>query len=314
MHLARLLLICLLPLQFAQAQDSKKEEQWAKAVELDSLGKHGPALKILEELAQDDPWACKARVRMSSIQFYVLQQIDEAFNTLATVIAATPDSVRPFLQRSSFYLDLQMPERALQDLEHALPLARTHTDSLGAYLNLSVAYMNRRFFKEALAAVNMALELDPDDFESQFNKAIYLSELDQRDEAEKILLQLYEKDPKNIMLLNNLGFHAQEAGDHEKALPWFQKAFALSENDPVILNNLGYALLMTGQADEALKKVERSIKLNPANSYAYRNLGLVWREKKDVTKACKAFEDAISLGYTKQYGDDVVNWRKEICK
>ncbi|MBK7381994.1 MAG: tetratricopeptide repeat protein [Flavobacteriales bacterium] len=300
------------PVCYGQSDAAQRE--WDRAAKLDSSGKHTQVMKILDGLVENPAWAYRAHMMRAHQYFEHLERYQDAFSEIGLAMSLEPDSIDPYINRSSFYLESGMPDRALEDLDQALKHAREAQDSLTVFLNKGSALTMVRRFKEALFAYDHALAIDSMDWGTRSNKAAILDEMDRADEAKAIYLKLHEEKPDEIVILNNLGFQASGRNDHAEALRWFSEAQRLAPDDPVVLNNLGYAQLRTGALNDAQRNVERSIKLYPANSYAHRNLGLIWKEKKEMDKACSSFERALQLGFTAQYGPEVEQWRKEYCR
>ncbi len=302
-------MLCLVA-TFTLAQD----REWEKAMALDSVGKHEQALKMLDGFLKDPERRYKAQMARSVILFEHLERYEEAFAAVSAAMELEPDSVAPYMNRGSMYLSMHMPDRAMVDLEEGLRHCRSGQDSSSVLVNLGSAYTMVRRFNEALAAYDLALAHEPDNWAALSNKAAVLDEVDRAEEARDIYLKLHEMRPDELPILNNLGFLASNRKDYPEAIRWFSEALEKAPNDPIVLNNLGYAQLMGGDTDTALRNVQRSIKLNGSNSYAYRNLGLIWKAKGDKDKACSAFEEALGLGFTKQYGPEVEQLRKEYCR
>lgn len=296
------------------AQGDLGQADWDRAMMLDSTGKHTQAMKVLAQLTEAPAFAYKAHLARARIFFYDEQDPQSAFGEIAAATQLEPDSARPLINRSSMYIDAGMADRAIGDLDQALKLSRTRVDSTSLFLNRGSAYTMVRRFNDALRDYDAALAMDSTNWAVLSNKAAILDEIGRADESKAIYLKLHEQKPEEIVILNNLGFQASSANDHQEALRWFAKAQELAPDDPYVLNNLGYAQLRTGAVNDALRNVERSIKLNPGNSYAYRNLGLIWKEKGEKDKACTAFERALQLGFTEQYGPEVEKWRTDYCR
>jgi tetratricopeptide (TPR) repeat protein len=291
-----------------------QEADWLKAIALDSAGKHTQAMKIYDRLVDEPAYRYKALMARSMIEFSDQGRFDEAFADIGAAMALEPDSVAPYLNRGSMYLDLRMPERALSDLEQGLKHCRNASDSSSIYMNLGAGHTMVRQFDKALYALERSVQLDPTNYGARSNLATVLNDMGRDEEAYAIYIALYEEDTTEVFILNNLGFLESNRGAHQEAIKWFTKATALLPSDPVVLNNLGFAQYEAGNTEEALKNVRRSIKLGPGNSYAYRNLGIILQSKGEVAEACTAYESALRLGFTDQYGPEVADLRKMNCK
>lgn len=307
------MLVALLALPAAlQGQTDALARDYTEACRLDSLGKHAKAIVILDRLEADPAWRYKAVMRRGSARF-ALKEPMKALEDLTLATRLEPDSMAPYLNRGSMYLELGMPERSLADIEEGLRRCRSAKDSASALMNKGATLTHVRRFEEALRAYDHSLVLRPEDAATLMNKASVLDDLGREAEAREILLGLHAATPDDVYVINNLGFHASNRDDHAEALRWFEKALVLRPDDPIVLNNLSYAQLRTGAVDKALQNAQRSIKLYPANSYAHRNLGLIWLEKGEKDKACAALEEALRRGFTEMYGPEAETLRRTRC-
>ncbi len=308
----RTLLFCLLIggsyAAFAQ------EAEWNKVVELDSLGEHQRALKILDRLVQQPEWRYRSLMMRSGIYFEELKRIEDAFVDIAAAMKESPDSIGPYLNRSSMYMNMNMTDRALSDLDQGLLHCHSTSDSASILLNMGSAFLMSRQFDKALNALDQAITLEPDQWGTQLNKAALLAEIGRTDEAHALYVDLHEAHPDDLVIMNNMGFLALRLENFPEAITWFTKALEVKADDAVVMNNLGYAQFREGDTEAALTNVQRSIELYPSNSYAYRNLGLIQQSKGLKNEACTAFEAALRLGFTQQYGPEVEDLRKTGCR
>lgn len=108
----------------------------------------------------------------------------------------------------------------VDDAESVLrELVRKHPRLAGAHDQLGVLLLDTRQVEAALASLQRAAQLDPDD----------------------------------AQILNNLGFAQLTAGQHAEAVATLRQALQLDGADRQIRNNLGFALVADNRADEALR-------------------------------------------------------------
>jgi tetratricopeptide (TPR) repeat protein len=60
--------------------------------------------------------------------------------------------------------------------------------------------------------------------------------------------------------------------------------------------------------------VKRSLDISPTNAYAYRNLALVLQAMGQNDRACAAIEDALRLGFSKEYGNEMEELHRRLCR
>jgi Flp pilus assembly protein TadD len=306
------LLSCLFWCAIAPSVAQSSEIERARA--LHKAGKSGQALNVLEPLVDRAGTRYEALLLRGDILIEQGTDAEAALAAYSGAIHVAPDSLAPHLNRGALYLALNMPERAIPDLETALSKSTGTSDSTVVLSNLGNAYTMVRKFDRALTYYDLALQLDSVSWTTLNNKAAVLDDLGRTDEAYSIYLKLHEQKPDELPILNNLGFMSSNQERYADALKWFQKARELAPNDAYILNNLGYVQLKMGDTKAALASVNSSIKAFGSNSYAYRNLALVQIARGDPSAACDALERALALGFTKQYGDEVDRLRKAHCR
>lgn len=108
--------------------------------------------------------------------------------------------------------------------------------------------------------------------------------------------------PKNPVVLVNLGGMHQQAGSHEEALGLFRRTLEIAPANSHAWFNLGNSLRDTGKADEAILAFRQAVKFQPQYANAWRNLGLMLAAEgspdRNPREARDAFERASELtGY-----------------
>lgn len=285
----------------------------AQAIRLDSLGKHEQAVKLYNEAAKDPAHRSEAMRRLAGCEFDHLHRFEDAFVHIQQAIQAAPKEYGNYLDRSTMYQQVGMPERSLDDLNAALALADSVPDRVNVYTNLGAAYLQMHDAKHAAEATAKAVALDSTDIGARMNHATALDELGRREEALAIMIKLSQEDPENTSYMNNIGFILANMDRHAEAVQWLDKSLDIKKDEPYALNNRGYSKLKMGDTAGALKDVQRSLKLYALNAYAYRNLGLIYKEMGEQDKACDAFEAALSHDFTKMYGDEVKRIHDSYC-
>jgi tetratricopeptide (TPR) repeat protein len=298
---------------FAQ-QEEKNDPRLEEAWDLDSLGKHERALKMFLELAEEPALRAKALRSAAACEFDHLHQLEEAFGHINQAIAADPTYAWGYMNRATMYTEVGMPDRALEDMNVALPLAKDTATLISVYVNRGVVYQTSRQFEKALKDFETVLAMDSVNEGAMLNRAATLDDLGRPEEALAIVMRMSAKDPENIVYINNAGFLLLGMERYAEAAELFSRGLEKQPDDAYMLNNRGYAKLKAGDNKGALKDVERSIKIHAANSYAYRNLGLIHQAMGEKDKACDAFEQALGRGYTQMYGDDVKNIHATYCR
>lgn len=88
-----------------------------------------------------------------------------------------------------------------------------------------------------------------------------LANKEQYKEAIEYLEKALQKDPKDIQILNSLGFANGRSGKYEKAKEWYKKALEIEPKFQKALGNIGHVLEMEGNYEEAIKNYEKALSI-----------------------------------------------------
>lgn len=94
-------------------------------------------------------------------------------------------------------------------------------------------------------------------------------------------------------------------GDYQAAVEYFQKQLDKNPKDPLLHNELGYALSHIGRYEDAIKHYQEAIRLKPDYPEAHYNMGYIFYQKYTYFKAIEEFSEAIKLdpNYAKAYNN-----------
>jgi len=303
----RILLILLCCFTSVATIGQTAQEEFEKANLLFAGEKYKQALSAVETAIEKDQneadfWVLKGECH------FELQQYQEAFDTYGNGLKAFPKSGKLYISMGYMLVLTGDVIRGIEYYDKALEIAEP-TDSVllaRAYGMRGNARYSTQDYELAASDVEKAISYDDDDIANLNNLALCYMSLKRYDETLVLQNKVYAMDSSYFFSPMNIGFTYQEMGDYEAAAPYFEKALELSPDNPLCFNNRGYNRLILGDTKGALSDVNKSIKLFPENSYAYRNRGLVYLKMDKKDKACEDWKKAIELGFTGQYGPDVV--------
>ena len=89
------------------------------------------------------------------------------------------------------------------------------------------------------------------------------------------------------------GLEAQQQGDSEQAIQYYNKAIDLDPNDAKVYYNRGVAYGNKGELDQAIQDFTKAIDLNPNDAIAYNNRGIAYGDKDDFDRAIQDYTKAI---------------------
>ena len=133
----------------------------------------------------------------------------------------------------------------------------------GAQGNLGTALLEAQRPEEALAAILVAVEQDPDDVKVHANAGAALVRMGRLEEAEERLRHALEFDPRHTIALQNLAESLRKQGRFEEALDYYRVAMETDAGNAMPHAGMGDALFRLGRYEESLQSIDRALALEP---------------------------------------------------
>lgn len=184
------------------------------------------------------------------------------------------------------------PQEALAEIEQALVLAPDDTE---IHLNRANIFRMLNRHEEALAGYDRALSARPDWPQVLNNKGSVLQDLKRPAEALVAYDRALVLQPGVSTVINNRGSALMDLKRGAQALAAFEEALRLAPNDAVIWTNRGNALRLLRRHPEALASYDRAVALNPGYAKALHNRGVLLAHLKRHAAALADFERALAL-------------------
>ena len=147
--------------------------------------------------------------------------------------------------------------------------------------------------EQALAAVEKALSLEPDNFFAALGKINFLTKLRRYEEARSWGEAMLRRHPGQRAFADELGTLHYQQGNYKAAEQDFRRSIQLQPDSSIAYGNLNQALLLQGRSDEALQVVQQGLRIRP-NAMLYTNLGNALFQRGDYVGAASAFERAVT--------------------
>ncbi|MEO6981709.1 MAG: tetratricopeptide repeat protein [Edaphobacter sp.] len=175
-------------------------------------------------------------------------------------------------------------------------------------LALGASYDQLKQPKDAIAAYRRALDIDPDNLDTDRGLANALLTDGQLDEAQKILTTIVTAEPQDAQSQIHLSEIQRRKGHYDEALATLEKAkplapdsLELSYNEALIYDSLGRYDEATGVLTKLLSgsahadgKYSDQEKANRA--IFLERLGIIYREQNRTTDAVAAYKQIVALG------------------
>jgi tetratricopeptide (TPR) repeat protein len=200
------------------------------------------------------------------------------------------------MRRNSEY---QHPIQIWEDVVAAAPNNARGFTSLGASL------FEAGRFSKSIEASNRAIELEPRDPISYYNRGTARQQTGDTILAIADFTKTIELMPRNVSAYINRGSSFQQLGQIGPAARDFTKAIELAPDSAQAYYNRGSIRQQTGNLGPALDDYSRAIELRPDYVEAYNNRGLVYQAQRKFDLSHSDFNQAIQLrpGYASAYAN-----------
>lgn len=183
-------------------------------------------------------------------------------------------------------------KEALPALQKAIEFA---PDDADAHNNLGNALKELGQPVAAVASYRRALALHPDFAEAHRNLGNALTDLGQFEEAAEACLRAVALKPEFTMAHCNLGNAMKGLGQLDAAVASYRRALAIAPDHAISHTNLGCVLAELGQLDAALESQRRAVAIAPDYAMAHSNLGSVLAELGRTDEALASCRRALAL-------------------
>jgi len=262
-----------------------------------------------------------------------LKQLDYkgASRMMSKAIELNPGESSYFVERGHIYLGLEKEKKAYDDFKVAM---RLDSMSVEPWIGKSLCHMYQGELDSALMVAHIAYILAENQYEQAragstlgevflskeddlkaleyFSESLLLDSTNNRgfkkaaqiairqkdyDQAETLLLQALNNDPRDLEVLINLAYTYNQLEYYRQSLEYCNMALSFDPTQPIARSNRAYAYFQLGETERALEDINLSIRNNKSNPMAHMYKGeilLATEDEKD--HACKCFEKAKKLG------------------
>lgn len=243
--------------------------------------------------------------RMVLGQLYTVKHLPhKAEEQFKTAQAIEPDSEDVILNLARLYAesgDLQHAAKVVEDVPESERTSKMEF-ALGA------AYDQMKRPKDAIAAFQRAIDIEPGDTRTIGALAQALLNDDQLEPALKAYRQLSDADPDDTGALIHIGEIQRRQGKYEDALTTIRKAVKKEPNSLEAGYNEGLLLDVVGRYDEAAQVYEHMVELTSHANGAYtteeknnrsiflERLGAIYHEQNKIDDAVAAYQKMIDMG------------------
>jgi tetratricopeptide (TPR) repeat protein len=232
-------------------------------------------------------------VLINSVLAYNRNKIWENDELLWTdVISKSPNKVRPYNSRGSYYWLNERNEEAIKDYSKAIAL---HPDYLEAYFNRAQVYYKQKRWNEAINDYNQMIRLDSNNVDWYLTQANMYQTLKNVPAALFDYNKILKLDPKNSATYYNRGVLYQDMQQNENAIADYTNAIKYKSDYVEAFINRGNIYSSLQQYENAINDFNKAISYNPKFDLAYNNRGIAMMSNGKYKEAISDFSIAISL-------------------
>jgi tetratricopeptide (TPR) repeat protein len=162
-------------------------------------------------------------------------------------------------------------------------------------LESAITSIQRGEFARAEKILLQITAREPKNFNANHMLGIVSTELNKFQQAEKFFKTSLSVNATNPSLYKNYGFFLTKAKQFDRAIEQFNIALRLSPDFALAYSDRGNALEKLDKLDEAIADYNRAIALAPGIFGFYNNRGAAFLKKKQVSKALSDFKRSIEL-------------------
>jgi tetratricopeptide (TPR) repeat protein len=199
---------------------------------------------------------------------------EKALELFKRLRQASGDSFEVLMQIGSLQRELELFTEAETTFEKA---AEVSPERYEPHLNLAVLYGARDDLTSAEVSARKALSLQPERSNIRSYMAELLTRQKRYDEAVILLEEGLSKNPRDTVLLYQLGITHDQSGQFELTESVLKKLLEIDPNHTDAMNYLGYTWADMGvNLDKALGLITKALEIRPDAAYIIDSLGWVY--------------------------------------
>ena len=255
----------------------------ADGTRLSQQKQYDEALKYFEAALQKDPQSAEAYFYAGTI-YIILKQHEKGLEYLERSVSLAPDNIKLRLILAQTYENQSLSEKALamyQKIKKMAPETREGREAAKQiHIILGKKFGEQGDFEKALEEFNAVLVDQPDDIPALLNKGLTLTYLGKLDEAQTVLENALNLQPRNALLHRYLADVYEKKGMLTEAMHEYEQVIGLVPRDSSLgqLAEVKLTLLRGGQLLNAGKTAEaKSSKKSLPWIRAIRLRDSIWR-------------------------------------
>jgi tetratricopeptide (TPR) repeat protein len=184
---------------------------------------------------------------------------------------------------------------AVKDFQQAADLFFERGDKADGYRTQGVVRTILKDYQGAIANLNQAIKINPNDNKAYINRGLARSELGDKQGAITDYNQAIKINPNYVEAYFNRGVARYKLGDKQGAITDYNQAIKINPNLAQAYNNRANARIDLGDKQGAIADYNQAIKINPNYAEAYYNRGNTRDDLGDKQGAIADYSQAIKI-------------------
>lgn len=247
------------------------------------------AIKMLEEMVYLNQKFILPAQKLASLYIKTnqLQKAKEIYDNILLKNNVTPEVFHQYAILSSSLCDTETAERMLKKVIQMNPdIAKAHKD-------LGIIYLNKRLFDYAKDEFQIAMRLQPNDFEIIFEYANFLYSTSQNVEAERYYLEALDIQPENVLALTFMGLNKLILNQLDEAKDYILKAMKVNPHHEYIQFCAGRIMFARKEYEDAKRYLIKAVEQNP-DIETQNTLALTYYELGEYDSALNIFNNLLA--------------------
>jgi tetratricopeptide (TPR) repeat protein len=258
-------------------------------------------------LARGIPQLAEAidRFRPAAAEYYL--QLGDALRSSGQFersIPAYEEAVRREPQSAAGLERLALGSASVKEYSRAEAILKQvieRSPAAGAWVELGVIEGQQGKLRDAVAAFENAIQIDPEMADAYNSAGAIQFEMGNAKDAEAMLRGALRIQPNYAAAHNNLGNLLSSSGRFEEARYHFEEALLLKDSYTGARYNYALALFRVQRFDEAQKQLEEILRIDPGSAEVHEFLGNILAAKGELGGAIRQYEEALRIapGFSK---------------
>lgn len=218
----------------------------------------------------------------------------EALELLAQIEKTETGSCEFFLTKAAIFSQLRDSKRAVKYFKEALSLSEKE-DRDEIYLDLAMEYESQNEFQAAIAILQEAIRLNPQNEGAIYELAYCYDQISDFVRAIECYSNFIDENPYSFTAWYNLGNACSKLENYEKAIWAYDYCLLINEDFSPAFFNLGNAYLSTEKFNLAIENFERCMEIDGEDGLALCYIGECYEQLENYDLAKHYYHRSIEF-------------------